>query len=39
MTILGMAIGVVIMIGQRIAAPTPFFAWKTETADPVILEP
>ena len=38
MALLGLAIGIVIMIAQRIAVPEPFFSWKTEVADPAVLE-
>ena len=38
MAIFGLAIGVVIMIVQRIVSPEPFFSWKTEVADPAVLD-
>ena len=38
MALLGLAIGVVILIAQRIVVPEPFFRWKTEVADPAVLE-
>ena len=38
MAFLGLAVGVVIMIGQRIVQPEPFFRWKTQVADPAVLE-
>jgi amino acid transporter len=38
MAIIGLAIGIVIMIIQRIVSPDPFFRWKTETADPSVLD-
>jgi len=28
----------VVLIAQRIVAPEPFFRWKTEVADPGVLE-
>ncbi len=37
MAIFGLAIGVVILIAQRIVSPEPFFRWKTEVADPAVL--
>ena len=39
MAIFGLVIGVVVMVGQRIVAPDPFFRWKRETADPSVLAP
>jgi amino acid transporter len=39
MAILGLGIGVIVMIGQRIASPEPFFRWKTQVADPSVLQP
>jgi amino acid transporter len=36
--IVGLAIGIVFMIAQRIFAPDPFFRWKRSTAQPGILE-
>ena len=39
MALLGLAIGIAILIAQRIASPEPFFRWKTEVADPSVLEP
>jgi amino acid transporter len=33
----GLAIGIVWMIVQRIVAPDPFFRWKREVADPAVL--
>ncbi len=38
MALLGLAVGIVILIAQRIVAPEPFFRWKTEVADPAVLE-
>jgi amino acid transporter len=38
MALFGLAIGVVILIGQRIVSPEPFFSWKTEIADPAVLD-
>ena len=38
MALLGLAIGIVILVAQRIVAPEPFFRWKTEVADPAVLE-
>ena len=38
MAIFGLAIGIVILIAQRIVSPEPFFSWKTETADPAVLD-
>jgi len=38
MALLGLAIGIVIMVLQRIFVPEPFFGWKTEVADPAVLE-
>ncbi len=38
MALLGLAVGVVILVGQRIVAPEPFFRWKTQVADPAVLE-
>ena len=35
---IGLAIGIVIMILQRIFVPDPFFRWKRSTAEPGILE-
>jgi amino acid transporter len=35
---IGLAIGIGIMILQRIFAPDPFFRWKRSTAEPGILE-
>ena len=39
MALLGLLIGIVILVAQRIVAPEPFFRWKTEVADPAVLEP
>jgi len=39
MALLGLAIGIVVMIGQRIVSPEPFFRWKTQVADPSVLQP
>ena len=36
--IIGLALGIALMIIQRIATPQPFFRRKTETADPAVLE-
>jgi amino acid transporter len=36
--IIGLAVGIVIMIGLRIVNPEPFFRWRTQTADPAALE-
>ena len=38
MGLASVVLGVVLMIIQRVVAPEPFFRWKTETADPAILE-
>ena len=38
MALLGLVIGIVILVAQRIVAPEPFFRWKTEVADPAVLE-
>ncbi len=38
MALFGLLIGIVIMIAQRIVEPEPFFRWKTEVADPAVLE-
>ncbi len=38
MAILGLLIGIVILITQRIVQPEPFFRWKTEVANPAVLE-
>jgi hypothetical protein len=38
MALLALAIGVVIMVAQRIVAPEPFFRWKPTVADPSVLE-
>ena len=38
MALLGLAIGIVILVAQRIVAPEPFFRWQTEVADPAVLE-
>ena len=35
---IGLAIGIVIMIAQRLVAPKPFFDWKRSTAEPGVLE-
>ena len=35
---IGLAIGIVIMIAQRLVAPDPYFRWKRSTAQPGILE-
>ena len=34
---LALALGIVLMIVQRIVAPEPFFRWKREIADPTVL--
>ena len=39
MAILGLLIGIVILVAQRIVSPEPFFSWKTEVADPAVLAP
>ena len=39
MALLSLAIGIVIMVVQRIVKPEPFFRWKPEVADPSVLEP
>jgi amino acid transporter len=39
MALFGLLIGVAIMIGQRIASPEPYFSWKTQVADPSVLQP
>jgi amino acid transporter len=39
MALLSLLIGVAVMIGQRIASPEPFFRWKTQVADPAVLQP
>ena len=39
MAILGLVIGIVVMVGQRIVSPDPFFRWKRQTADPSVLAP
>ena len=38
MALLGLLIGIAVLIAQRIVAPEPFFRWKTEVADPGVLE-
>ena len=38
MAIFGLVIGIVILIAQRIVSPEPFFRWKTEVADPAVLD-
>jgi amino acid transporter len=35
---ISLVLGVVLMLIQRFIAPDPFFRWKTETADPAVLE-
>jgi hypothetical protein len=38
MAIFALAIGIVIMVTWRILSPEPFFRWKTEVADPAVLD-
>ena len=38
MAIGGLLLGIVLLIAQRIVQPEPFFRWKTEVADPAVLE-
>ncbi len=38
MAIFALAIGLVIMVTWRIISPEPFFRWKTEVADPAVLD-
>ena len=38
MAIFALAIGIVIMVAWRILSPEPFFRWKTEIADPAVLD-
>jgi amino acid transporter len=35
---IALALGIVLMLIQRSVAPEPYFRWKTETADPAVLE-
>jgi amino acid transporter len=35
---IGLAVGIVLMLVQRLVAPDPFFRWKPETAEPGVLE-
>ena len=35
---IALVLGVVLMLVQRVVAPDPYFRWKTETADPAVLE-
>lgn len=35
---IALALGIVLMLIQRAVAPEPYFRWKTETADPAVLE-
>jgi len=37
MALLGLLIGIVILVAQRIVSPDPFFRWKTQVADPAVL--
>jgi amino acid transporter len=37
--LLSLLIGIVVMVGQRIVSPDPYFRWKTQVADPSVLEP
>lgn len=39
MALFGLLIGVAIMIWQRTVSPEPYFRWKPEVADPLVLEP
>jgi amino acid transporter len=35
---IALVLGIVLMLIQRSVAPEPYFRWKTETADPAVLE-
>ena len=35
---IGLGVGIVLMVAQRIVAPAPFFRRKVETADPSVLQ-